>query len=111
MGHLGGVDRADHCATTHGLEGMVKGMLKGMAIERGPLDIRVNTLCPTFVHTPLVEETLTNPDRLAWIEEKTRLGRIGEVEPIMGEVLFLASDAPALVTGGSLRMDGGWKAD
>ncbi|WP_353936198.1 SDR family oxidoreductase [uncultured Salipiger sp.] len=75
-----------------------------------PLGIRVNTLCPTFVHTPLIEETLTNPDRLALIEEKVTPGRIGEVEDIIGEVLYLASDAPALLTGSSLRADGGWAA-
>lgn len=61
MGHLGRVDRADHCATKHGLEGMVK----GMTIEWVQLGIRVNTPCPTFAHAPLVEETLPNPDRLA----------------------------------------------
>ncbi|MHA7869612.1 MAG: SDR family NAD(P)-dependent oxidoreductase [Salipiger thiooxidans] len=107
IGLLGGVGRQVSCATKLGLEGMVK----GMAIECGPLGIRVNTLCPTFAHTPLIEETLTNPDRLAWIEEKVRLGRIGEVEDIMGAVLYLASDASARVTGSSLRMDRGWKAD
>ena len=102
MGHIGGVARAVNCATKHRLDGTVK----GMAIEWGPPGIRVNTPCPTLVHTPLPEQTLTNPAPLAWIEEKIRLGLIGEVEDIMGAVLYLASDASALVTGSSLRVDG-----
>jgi NAD(P)-dependent dehydrogenase (short-subunit alcohol dehydrogenase family) len=107
MGHVGGPDRAVYCATKHALEGMTK----AMAIEWGPMQIRVNTLCPTFVRTPLAEQTLANPERRAWIESKIKLGRLGEVEDIMGAVVFLASDAAALVTGTSLLVDGGWTAE
>ncbi len=86
-------------------------MTKAMAIEWGPHGIRVNTLCPTFIRTPLAEQTLANPDRRAWIAAKIKLGRVGEVEDIMGPVVFLASDASALVTGtradGRRRLDGG----
>lgn len=107
MGHVGGPDRAVYAATKHGLEGMTK----SMAIEWGPYGIRVNTLCPTFIRTPLAEQTLANPDRRAWIEAKIKLGRVGEVEDIMGPVVFLASDAAALVTGSALMVDGGWTAE
>lgn len=107
MGHVGGVDRAVYCATKHGLEGMVK----SMAIEWGPHGIRVNTICPTFIRTPLTSATFDNPERVAWIEDKIKLGRVGEVEDIMGAVLYLASDAASLVTGTSLLIDGGWTAD
>ena len=81
-----------------------------MAIEWGPRGIRVNTLCPTFIRTPLTEQTFSNPERVAWIESKIKLGRIGVVEDIMGPVQFLASDASALVTGTSILVDGGWTA-
>lgn len=106
MGHVGGIDRAVYCASKHGLEGMVK----AMAIEWGPRKIRVNTICPTFVRTPLTEQTFSNPERAAWITEKIKLGRVGEVEDIMGAVVYLASDVSALVTGTSLLIDGGWTA-
>ena len=107
MGHVGGVDRAVYCASKHGVEGFTK----AMAVELGPHGIRVNTICPTFIHTPLTAATFDNPERLAWIREKIKLGRVGEVEDIMGAVVFLASEASALVTGTALLIDGGWTAD
>jgi len=107
MGHVGGIDRAVYCASKHGLEGMIK----AMAIEWGPSRIRINTICPTFVRTPLTASTFDNPERVAWIEEKIKLGRVGEVEDIMGAVAYLSSDASSLVTGTSLLIDGGWTAD
>ena len=84
---------------------------KAMAIEFGKAGIRVNTICPTFIRTPMTESTFENPERVKWLEEKIKLGRVGEIEDIMGAVLFLASDASALVTGTSLLIDGGWTAD
>ncbi|WP_298857794.1 SDR family oxidoreductase [uncultured Sulfitobacter sp.] len=107
MGHVGGIDRAVYCATKHALEGMTK----SMAIEWGPKGIRVNTLCPTFIRTPLAEQTLAIPERRAWIESMIKLGRVGEIEDMMGPIVFLASDASALMTGTSLLIDGGWTAD
>ncbi len=107
MGHVGGIDRAVYCAGKHGLEGMVK----AMAIEWGPNQIRINTICPTFIRTPLTAATLDNPERAAWITDKIKRGRVGEVEDIMGAVTYLASDASAMVTGTSLLIDGGWTAD
>lgn len=107
MGHVGGIDRAVYCATKHGVEGMTK----AMAIEWGPHGIRVNTLCPTFIRTPMTEPTFRNPERRAWIESKIKLGRVGELSDVMGPVVFLASDASALVTGTALLVDGGWTAD
>ncbi len=107
MGHVGGIDRALYCATKHGLEGMVK----AMAIEWGKQGIRINTVCPTFIRTPLTQSTFDNPERAAWIMDKIKLNRVGEVEDIMGAVLYLASDASGLVTGTSMLIDGGWTAD
>ncbi len=107
MGHVGGVDRAVYCATKHAVEGFTK----AMAIEWGRHGIRVNTIGPTFIRTPLTEATFADPDRRRWLEEKIKLGRVGRVEDIMGAVAFLASDAAALVTGTALLVDGGWTAD
>jgi NAD(P)-dependent dehydrogenase (short-subunit alcohol dehydrogenase family) len=106
MGLVGGIDRAVYCGTKHAVEGFTK----AMAIEFGPKGIRVNTLSPTFIRTPLAEQTLSNPERLAWIESKIKLGRIGELSDVMGPAVFLASDASALITGTSLLVDGGWTA-
>jgi NAD(P)-dependent dehydrogenase (short-subunit alcohol dehydrogenase family) len=107
MAHVGGIDRAVYSATKHAVEGMTK----SMAIEWGPHGIRVNTIAPTFIRTALTVDTFANPDRAAWIASKIKLGRVGEVEDIMGAVALLASDASALITGTSLIVDGGWTAD
>lgn len=107
MAHVGGIDRAVYAATKHAVEGMTK----SMAIEWGPHGIRVNTIAPTFIRTPLTEVTFANPDRAAWIASKIKLGRVGEVTDIMGAVALLASDAGSLITGTSLLIDGGWTAD
>ena len=106
MGHVGGIDRAVYCATKHGLEGMIK----AMAIEWGKANIRINSICPTFIRTPLTQITFEDPERRAWIMEKIKLPRVGEVEDIMGACVFLASDASAMVTGTSMLIDGGWTA-
>jgi NAD(P)-dependent dehydrogenase (short-subunit alcohol dehydrogenase family) len=107
MAHVGGIERAVYSATKHGVEGMTK----SMAIEWGPHGIRVNTIAPTFIRTALTAQTFANLERAAWIASKIKLGRVGEVTDIMGPVVFLASDASALVTGTSLIVDGGWTAD
>jgi len=106
MGHVGGAERAVYCATKWAVEGMTK----AMAMEWGAQGIRVNTICPTFILTPLTQPTFDNPQSRAWIEGRIKLGRAGQVEDIMGAVLYLASDASALVTGSAMLVDGGWTA-
>lgn len=106
MGHVGGIDRSVYCASKHGLEGMVK----AMAIEFGSARIRINTICPTFIRTPLTAATLDDPERSAWIRNKIKIGRMGEIEDVMGAALYLASDASSLVTGTHMILDGGWTA-
>ncbi len=107
MAHVGGIDRAVYCGTKHAVEGFTK----AFAIEWGKQGIRVNTICPTFIRTALTEPTFNNPERVKWIMEKIKLDRVGEVTDIMGPVVYLASDASALMTGTHMLIDGGWTAD
>ena len=106
MGHVGGVNRSVYCATKHALEGMSK----ALALELGPHGIRVNTVCPTFIDTPMTHDWLAAPAFREQVLGKIALGRVGRVEDVMGAVLYLAGDAAALVTGAALMVDGGWTA-
>ena len=107
MGHVGGPKRAIYSASKFAVEGLTR----AMAIELGPHNIRVNTICPTFIETELTATTLSDPDFRSWVLSKIKLGRLGRIEDIMGPVLFLASDAAAMITGSSLMVDGGWTAE
>ncbi|MBX2884558.1 MAG: SDR family oxidoreductase [Granulosicoccus sp.] len=106
MGHVGGIDRTVYCASKFAIEGMTR----ALAIEVAEHNIRVNTVCPTFIATPFTEKTLNDPERVAWIKSKIKLGRIGKIEDVMGAFVFLSSDAASLITGTSLLIDGGWTA-
>jgi NAD(P)-dependent dehydrogenase (short-subunit alcohol dehydrogenase family) len=106
MAHVGGIDRAVYCASKHAVEGFTK----AMAIEFGPHQIRVNTLCPTFIRTSLTASTFADPEKRAWVESNIKLGRVGELEDLMGAAVYLASDASAMVTGTAHLVDGGWTA-
>jgi NAD(P)-dependent dehydrogenase (short-subunit alcohol dehydrogenase family) len=107
MGHVGGAKRSVYCSSKHAVEGLTK----AMAIELGPLGIRVNTICPTFIETPMTKPFFENPDFARDVLARIKLGRIGRVEDVMGAVVFLASEASALMTGSALMLDGGWTAD
>lgn len=106
MGHVGSPQRTVYCATKHAVEGMTK----ALAWELGAQRIRVNTLCPTFIETPLTRPMLADPAFREFVVAKIALGRLGQTDEIMGAVLFLASDASSLVTGSALMVDGGWTA-
>lgn len=106
MGHVGGPKRVLYCATKHAVEGMTK----SLAWELGPHNIRVNTLCPTFIETAMTEHMFSDTDFRRYVESRIALGRIGKLEDIMGGVVFLASEAAAMVTGSALMVDGGWTA-
>ena len=106
MGHVGGPKRSVYCATNHAVEGMTK----ALAWELGPHGVRVNTLCPTFIETAMTAPMLADPVFRNMVQSKIALGRIGRLEDVMGAVVFLASDASALVTGSALMVDGGWTA-
>ncbi len=106
MGHVSWKGRALYSATKFAVEGFTR----GMALEWAPHGIRVNTVCPTFVRTEMTAPMLADEQFRQEVEQRIPLGRVGEVEDLMGPVLFLASDASALVTGSSLMVDGGWTA-
>ena len=106
MGHVGGPKRAVYCATKHAMEGMTK----ALAWELGRQRIRVNTICPTYIETPMTAPMLADPAFREFAENGTALGRVGQLEEVMGAIVFLASDASSLVTGSALMLDGGWTA-
>lgn len=107
MGHVGAENRTLYCASKHALEGLTK----AMAVELGVHGIRVNTLCPTFIETPMTRPFLAEPGFASAVTSKIKLGRVGQVEDLMGAILFLGSAASALMTGAALVIDGGWTAD
>ncbi|MBU3077646.1 SDR family oxidoreductase [Sphingomonas sp. XMGL2] len=107
MGHVGGPDRSLYCASKWALEGMSK----AIALDLAPFGIRSNTLAPTFIETPMTRPFFEDPAFKASVLARIKLGRLGAVEDLMGSVLYLASDAGALVTGTSLVVDGGWTAE
>ena len=107
MGHVGGPNRSLYCASKWALEGMNK----AFALDLAAHGIRSNTIAPTFIETPLTQPMFADAAFKASVLSKIKLGRIGKVEDLMGAVLFLASDASALMTGTSLVVDGGWTAE
>ncbi|MGE6608212.1 SDR family NAD(P)-dependent oxidoreductase [Halomonas sp. NPDC076908] len=106
MGHVGAANRSLYCASKSAVEGMTR----AMAVELGPRGIRVNSVCPTFIETPMTRPYFEQPGFLESVIAKIPLGRLGQVEDIMGSVVFLASPAAAMVTGSALMVDGGWTA-
>jgi len=107
MGHVGGTRRTVYCMTKHGIEGLTK----AMAIDLAPHGVRVNSIGPTFIDTPLTRPFFEDRAFREDVLRRIKLGRLGNVEDLMGAVLFLASDAAALVTGTALVVDGGWTAE
>ena len=107
MGHVGGPNRSLYCASKWALEGMNKAFALDLAAD----GIRSNTIAPTFIETPLTRPFFQNPAFKEDVLGKIKLGRLGQVEDLMGAILFLASDASALMTGTSMIIDGGWTAE
>jgi NAD(P)-dependent dehydrogenase (short-subunit alcohol dehydrogenase family) len=107
MGHVGGPNRSLYCGSKWALEGMNK----AFALDLAACGIRSNTIAPTFIETPLTKPYFEDPTFKASVLSKIKLGRIGQVEDLMGAIVFLASDASALMTGTSMIIDGGWTAD
>jgi NAD(P)-dependent dehydrogenase (short-subunit alcohol dehydrogenase family) len=106
MGRVGSPRRVLYCASKHAMEGMTK----ALAWELGAHGIRVNTICPTFIETPMTSAMFDAPGFRQWVCERIALGRVGRLDEIMGAAVFLASDASSLMTGSALMLDGGWTA-
>jgi len=106
MGHVSGPKRSVYSMTKFGLEGLTK----GMALELAPYNIRVNTVCPTFVVTPMTRKFLKDKKFKKNMLGNIALGRFAEMNEIASAVVFMASDASSMITGTSLLVDGGWTA-
>ncbi|MGN6570890.1 MAG: SDR family NAD(P)-dependent oxidoreductase [Pseudolabrys sp.] len=107
MGHVGAARRTVYCASKHAMEGFTK----AMAIELAPHAIRVNSLGPTFLETPMTKPFFENKAFRDEVLSKIKLGRVGQLEELTGAIVFLASDASSLMTGSALVLDGGWTAE
>lgn len=106
MGHIGSPNRTVYCTTKHAIEGLTK----AMAIELAEHNIRVNSVAPTFVDTPLVRQVVNTDEKRAFLFSKIPLGHLAETEDIAAAVAYLASPAARMVTGTCLKVDGGWTA-
>ena len=107
MGHVGAVNRSVYCMTKHALEGLTK----AMALELAPHAIRVVSIAPTFIETPLYQQMKKNkPEFAQWVNERIPAGKVGQPEDVAAAVVFAASPAASLMTGTSLVVDGGWTA-
>ena len=107
MGHVGAARRTVYCASKHAMEGFTK----AMAIELAPHNIRVNSLGPTFLETPMTRPFFENKAFRDEVLGKIKLGRLGQLDELTGAIVFLASDASSLMTGSALVLDGGWTAE
>jgi NAD(P)-dependent dehydrogenase (short-subunit alcohol dehydrogenase family) len=106
MGHVGSPRRTVYCMTKHAMEGLTK----AMAVELAPHNIRVNSVAPTFIETPMTKPMLNDPAFKSFVDQMIPLGRIGQPGDVAAAVLYLASPAANMVTGTSLLVDGGWTA-
>jgi len=106
MGHVGAPNRSVYCLTKHALEGLTK----AMALELAAHGIRVVSVAPTFVETPMSRPMLAQPEFGEWVRSRIASGKVGQPEEVAAAVVFAASPAASLVTGSSLLVDGGWTA-
>ena len=106
MAHVGGPIRSVYNMTKAGLEGLTK----GMAIDLAKNNIRVNTVCPTFVVTPMTKKFLKNKKFKNEMLNKIPMGKFASLSDIATTVAFLASDSSSMITGTSILVDGGWTA-
>src|SRR3974390_1201121 len=107
MGHVGAARRTVYCASKHAMEGFTK----AMAVELAPHNIRVNSIGPTFLETPMTRPFFENKAFRDEVLSKIKVGRLGQLEELTGAIVFLASDASSLMTGSAMVIDGGWTAE
>ena len=106
MGKVGAPIRSVYNMTKFGLEGLTR----GMALELGKYNIRVNSVCPTFVETPMVKAFFKDKKFKAQMIKNIPLGRVAQENDVSTAVAFLAADSSNSITGTSLMVDGGWTA-
>ncbi|MDE0172678.1 MAG: SDR family oxidoreductase [Defluviicoccus sp.] len=106
LGHVGAPNRTVYASSKHAVEGLTRSMALDLAQHR----IRVNSIGPTFILTPMTAPFFENKDFYDDTIARIPLGRLGNLEDVMGAVVFLASPAAALITGSALVVDGGWNA-
>jgi NAD(P)-dependent dehydrogenase (short-subunit alcohol dehydrogenase family) len=106
MGHVGAPTRTVYCLTKHAIEGFTK----ALAVELASNNIRVNSIAPTFLETPMTTPMFAKPKFAKWVMDRIPLGRLGQLDEVAAAVVFVASDAASLMTGTSLVIDGGWTA-
>ncbi len=106
MGHVGAPRRTVYCLTKHAVEGLTK----AMAVELAPENIRVNSIAPTFLETPMTAPFFRDTNFRNWVLQRIPLGRLGQLNEVTTAILFLVSPAASLITGTSLVVDGGWTA-
>lgn len=106
MGHVGSPNRTVYCMTKHAVEGLTK----ALAVELAPNGIRVNSIAPTFVDTPLVRRVVNTPEKREFVMNRIPMGRLASIGHVAAAAVYLASPAAAMVTGTSLVVDGGWTA-
>jgi NAD(P)-dependent dehydrogenase (short-subunit alcohol dehydrogenase family) len=106
MGHVGSSKRTLYCMSKHAIEGLSK----AMAVELAPDRIRVNTVAPTFVLTPLTEPMLAKPEFAEFVMGMIPMKQLASQDDVANACLFLLSDLSATTTGSCLKVDGGWTA-
>ena len=106
MGHVGSPGRTVYCMTKHAIEGLTK----AMGVELAPEGIRVNSVAPTFIETPLTKPMLADPKFMEFVKRMIPMGKVGQPDDVASAVLYLCSDGASLITGHSLVVDGGWTA-
>lgn len=106
MGFVGSPGRTLYCMSKHAIEGLTK----AMAVELAAQNIRVNTVAPTFVVTPMTKPMLENKEFYDYVMSMLPLGRLAEPDDIANACIYLLSDMANMITGTSLKVDGGWTA-
>jgi len=106
MGHVGSPNRTVYCMTKHAIEGLTK----AMAVELAPNGIRVNAVAPTFIETPLTKPMLDDPEFRDFVFGMIPMGKLGSIDDVVAAVMYLVSPGSGMVTGHSLKVDGGWTA-
>ena len=106
LAHVGAADRSVYCASKAAVDGFARGAVADLSQYK----IRINTVCPTFTETEMTRVALSDPAFRQSVEAKIPLGRLGQPDDCIGVCKLLISDEASMITGTSIRVDGGWTA-